>query len=468
MAETKKNAGAYQGFVRTEEAPLMPPPPSETGITGWLWQNVVSSCADFTSIGASVRSLLMAAFTVFVAWLTVSITWSLVDFAFLSAVWSDPEGIKREACWTEEQGGSLPNGWHGACWPFIITKMKFFIYGPYESSELWRVNLTGLIGLVGLVWVLIERLPYRRHVGVFLLTGYPLIAIILLTGGAFEVSYGSLSVTALVGLGLISIGRLSRRELLGDTMATFAGVFGVVGWLMVIYAGIMMVLSADVGLEAIDTNDWGGLLITLVVAVTGIVASLPLGIVLALGRRSNMPVARILSVVFIEFWRGVPLITVLFMASVMLPLFLPEGVNFNNLLRALIGVMLFSAAYMAEVVRGGLQAVDKGQYEGADAVGLSYWQKMRLIVLPQALTHVIPGIVNTFIGLFKDTTLVSIIGLFDLLGAAQSTLADAAWASPVQGHTAYLFIAAVFFVFCFGMSRYSIFMENKLSRGRKH
>ena len=468
MADTKKNTGSYQGFVRTEEAPLMPPPPSETGVTGWLWQNVVSSCADFSSIGAGIRSLLMAAFTVFVAWLAVTITLGLVDFAFLSAVWSDPDGIKREACWTEEQGGSLPNGWHGACWPFITTKMKFFIYGPYDSSELWRVNLTGLIGLVGLVWVLIERLPYRRHVGIFLLTGYPLIAIVLLTGGAFEVSYGSLSITALIGLGLISVGRLARRELLGDSMATFAGVFGVVGWLLVVYAGIMLVLSADVGLQAIDTNDWGGLLITLVVAVTGIVASLPLGIVLALGRRSNMPVARILSVVFIEFWRGVPLITVLFMASVMLPLFLPEGVNFNNLLRALIGVMLFSAAYMAEVVRGGLQAVDKGQYEGADAVGLSYWQKMRLIVLPQALTHVIPGIVNTFIGLFKDTTLVSIIGLFDLLGAAQSTLADAAWASPVQGHTAHLFIAAVFFVFCFGMSRYSIFMENKLSRGRRH
>jgi len=467
MAETKKNAKAYTGFVRTEEAPLMPPPPSETGVTGWLWQNVISSCADFTSVGAGIRSLLMAAFTVFVAWLTVSISWSLIDFAFLSAVWEDPEGLKREVCWTEQQGGSLPNGWHGACWPFIMAKMKFFIYGPYEMSELWRVDLTALIGLAGLVWVLIERLPYRRHVGIFLLTIYPLIAVILLTGGAFDVDYGSLAIAAFVGLALITVGRLSQRRILGDSMATFAGLYGVSGWLIVIYAAIMLTLSADVGLMAVDTNDWGGLLITLVVAVTGIVASLPLGIVLALGRRSNMPVARILSVVFIEFWRGVPLITVLFMASVMLPLFLPEGVNFNNLLRALIGVMLFSAAYMAEVVRGGLQAIDKGQYEGADAVGLSYWQKMRLIILPQALTHVIPGIVNTFIGLFKDTTLVSIIGLFDLLGAAQSTLADAAWASPVQGHTAYLFIAVVFFVFCFGMSRYSIHMENKLSHGRK-
>ena len=457
----------YTGYVRTEEAPLLPPPPSETGITGWLWHNVISSCADFTSLGASVRSLIMAGFTLFVTWLTISITWGIIDFAFLSAVWSDPAGVKREACWTVEQGGQLPAGWHGACWPFITAKMKFFIYGPYDASELWRVNLTGFIGLVGLAWVLIERLPYRRYVGAFLLTGYPLIAIILLTGGAFSVDYGSLSITAIVGLALITLGRLGRRGILGESVGAFAGVYGVAGWFLVIYAAVMLVLSADVGLPAIDTNDWGGLLITLVVAVTGIVASLPLGIVLALGRRSSMPVARILSVVFIEFWRGVPLITVLFMASVMLPLFLPEGVNFNNLLRALIGVMLFSAAYMAEVVRGGLQAIDKGQYEGADSVGLSYWQKMRLIILPQALTHVIPGIVNTFIGLFKDTTLVSIIGLFDLLGAAQSTLADAAWASPVQGHTAYLFIAVVFFVFCFGMSRYSIFMENKLSRGRK-
>ena len=156
------------------------------------------------------------------------------------------------------------------------------------------------------------------------------------------------------------------------------------------------------------------------------------------------------------------------MASVMLPLFLPEGVNLDNLLRALIGVMLFSAAYMAEVVRGGLQAMSKGQFEGADALGLSYWQSMRLIILPQSLTHVIPGIVNTFIGLFKDTTLVSIVGIFDMLGAIQSTYSDAAWATPVQDETGYLFICAIYFVFCFGMSRYSMFMEYKLSTSRKN
>ena len=156
------------------------------------------------------------------------------------------------------------------------------------------------------------------------------------------------------------------------------------------------------------------------------------------------------------------------MASVMLPLFLPEGVNFDNLLRVLLGVMLFSAAYMAEVVRGGLQAIDKGQYEGAQAMGLSYWQTMRFVILPQALTHVIPGIVNTFIGLFKDTTLVSIVGIFDLLGAGQSALSDAAWSSPVQATSMYLYIGVLFFIFCFGMSRYSIYMENKLNKSRSH
>jgi general L-amino acid transport system permease protein len=221
-------------------------------------------------------------------------------------------------------------------------------------------------------------------------------------------------------------------------------------------------------MRPVETSVWGGLLVSLVIAVTGIAASLPIGIVLALGRRSSMPIVRAVCICFIEFWRGVPLITVLFMSSVMLPLFLPEGVSFDKLLRALIAVVLFSAAYMAEVVRGGLQAIPKGQYEGADAVGLTYWQKTRLIVLPQALTIVIPGIVNTFIGLFKDTTLVLIIGLFDFLGQIQSSFTDPTWASPVQATTAYLFAAMVYWIFCFSMSRYSIFTEQRLSTGHKH
>ena len=216
-----------------------------------------------------------------------------------------------------------------------------------------------------------------------------------------------------------------------------------------------------------ETSRWGGLLVTMVIAVTGIVASLPLGIVLALGRRSDMPIVRLLSVVFIEFWRGVPLITVLFMSSVMLPLFLPEGVDFDKLLRALVGVALFAAAYMAEVIRGGLQAIPKGQYEAAMALGLPYWLMMRMIILPQALKLVIPGIVNNFIGLFKDTTLVLIIGLFDFLGMIQSSFSDAKWSSPVQSLSGYLFAAFVYWIFCFGMSRYSIFMERRLDTGHR-
>jgi general L-amino acid transport system permease protein len=236
---------------------------------------------------------------------------------------------------------------------------------------------------------------------------------------------------------------------------------------MAILGLVLLVMSVDFGLEPVETSNWGGFVMTLVIAVTGIVAALPLGILLALGRRSKMPAVSLFSVIFIEFWRGVPLITVLFMSSVMLPLFLPDGVTFDKLLRALIGVALFSSAYMAEVVRGGMQAIPKGQYEGAMAVGLNYWQSMRMIILPQALKIVIPGIVNTFIGLFKDTTLVSIIGLLDFLGMINLSHSDSSWATPVQAMTSYVFCAFIFFLFCFGMSRYSIYMEHKLNTSHR-
>lgn len=216
-------------------------------------------------------------------------------------------------------------------------------------------------------------------------------------------------------------------------------------------------------LPHVETPLWGGLFLTLVIGVVGIVGSLPIGIVLALGRRSHMPIVRALCVAFIELWRGVPLITVLFMASVMFPLFLPEGMNFDKLVRALIGVMLFAAAYMAEVVRGGLQAIPRGQYEAAESLGLSYGKSMALVILPQALKMVIPGIVNTFIGLFKDTTLVLIIGLFDLLGMVQLAGTNPHWLGfSTEG---YVFAGFLFWIFCFGMSRYSQRLEKKLHTG---
>ena len=217
----------------------------------------------------------------------------------------------------------------------------------------------------------------------------------------------------------------------------------------------------------VPTALWGGMLVTVIVATVGIVFSLPLGILLALGRRSDLPVVRLLSVIFIEFVRGVPLITVLFMASVMLPLFVPDAWSPDKLVRALVGIAMFASAYMAEVVRAGLQAIPKGQYEGAMAVGLNYTQMMRLIVLPQALKITIPNIVNTYIGLFKDTTLVSIVGMFDLLRTIESARIDPKWATPVTSATGYAVAAIFYFTFCYGMSRYAKFTEARLARGER-
>lgn len=286
----------------------------------------------------------------------------------------------------------------GACWPFVFSKLGQFMYGRYPDAERWRADLTFILALIGIIPLLIPSAPYKSVNMVYVVFVFPIVAMVLLYGGWF-------------------------------------------------------------GLVEVETSLWGGLLVTLLVATTGIVFSLPLGIFLALGRRSNLPVIRWLSIGFIEFFRGVPLITVLFMASIMLPLFLPEGVNFDKLLRCLIGVSLFASAYMAEVIRGGLQALPPGQYEAARALGMGYWSSMRLIILPQALTIVIPGIVNTFIGLFKDTTLVLIVGIFDLLGIIQLNFTDSSWATPQTAITGYVFAALVFWLFCFAMSRYSVFME---------
>ena len=292
----------------------------------------------------------------------------------------------------------------GACWVFVGQRLPFFIYGFYPDPERWRVNIVFVLLAVFLVPQFLPGVParVRKWLGVFGLTLYPVIAGALLMGGIL-------------------------------------------------------------GLPFIETGKWGGLMLTLVLSYVGIVAALPIGTLLALGRRSSMPVIRTICVMFIELWRGVPLISVLFMASVMLPLFLPEGVNFDKLLRALIGIVMFQSAYMAEVIRGGLQGLPKGQYEAASALGLGYWRATALIILPQALKIVIPGIVNTFIALFKDTTLVLIIGLFDVLGTVQASIVDPAWGRvAVEG---YVFAAFCFWIFCFAMSRYSQTLEKKLHTG---
>ncbi len=233
------------------------------------------------------------------------------------------------------------------------------------------------------------------------------------------------------------------------------------------FAGIGVVIAAmgldHGGLPIVDTRLWGGLLVTLVVSVTGIVTSMPVGIALALGRRSTIPLIRIFSIAFIEFWRGVPLITVLFFATYMLPLFLPAGFTVDGLVRALIGIALFAGAYTAEVIRGGLQAIPRGQGEAASALGLSWGKTTGLIVMPQALRHVIPSLVNSFIALFKDTSLVSIVALFDLLGSVRASFSDPVWSTPTTLFTGFAFAGMIYFVFCFGMSRYSLFVEHRLN-----
>ena len=455
-----------QFYIRKKEAPLLPPPNNQVGVLGWFWRNGLSSMANFSSFGYACRSIFMIIVTFVILYIGLNGLWSLINFAFIDAIWTDADEQKRLACATTLQGGQLPEDWFGACWPFIYAKAKLLIYGRYDSSELWRVNIIYLLLVVGTVWVMLPRLPYRFFVGLFMLLVFPILAFVLLTGGGLRASPNFYLILFVACAFSLVLGYCHDRRILGN-VPPFLGNIIIFGRIFLSYLTlVVIVFSIDFGLKTVSTTDWGGLLVTLVVAITGIVASLPLGILLALGRRSNMPIIRILCVIFIEFWRGVPLITVLFMASVMLPLFLPEGTDFNKLLRALIGVTLFSAAYMAEVVRGGLQAIPKGQFEGASALGLSYLQSTRLIILPQALVMVIPGIVNTFIGLFKDTTLVLIISLFDLLGIVQATFADPEWSTPVQSLTGYFAVAAIFWVILFTMSRYSMFMENKLRRNR--
>ena len=241
-------------------------------------------------------------------------------------------------------------------------------------------------------------------------------------------------------------------------------------WLILAWGAAMIVMTilmwgGVLGLVPVETAQWGGLPLTLVIAALAIALAFPMSILLALGRRSQLPAIKALSVSYIELVRGLPLVSVLFMASVMFPLFLPEGVTIDKVLRALIGMTLFTAAYLAEAVRGGLQAIPKGQFEAADALGLSYWQSMRLIILPQALRLVIPPVVNQFITCFKDTSLVTIVGLYDLLAATKAALNDPGWRPFfVEG---YLAAALVYFCFCFFMSRYSQWLERDLARGNR-
>jgi general L-amino acid transport system permease protein len=351
-----------------------------------------------------------------VGWLRANLFSSPANIALtlmcaLLIVWAVPPLLRFlliDAVWSganrEACLASPANPDPGACWAFVRVWYSYFIYGFYPIAERWRVDTFFAALAFGIAWLLWPSAPRRVMSAAYFFVVLPVLSIVLLYG------------------------------------------------------------FPPIGLVAVSTSLWGGVLVTVVVATVGIVASLPIGIFLALGRRSSLPAVRVLSVIFIEFVRGVPLITVLFMASVMLPLFVPERLEPDKLVRALIGVAMFASAYMAEVIRSGIAAIPRGQYEAAEALSLTYWRMMALVILPQALRVTLPNIVNTFIALFKDTTLVFIVGIFDFLRTIEAARGDPNWVTPTTAATGYAFAALFYFACCYSMSRYARRVEARLQR----
>lgn len=429
-------------YVQAKQLEALPPPNLSRGPIAWIRENLFSG--PFNTL-----------LTLVVIYLLYVAVPPIVKFLVLDAVWT---GTDRAACRAETAGREV-----GACWAFIIDKINFFTYGSYPAEERWRVNIFFGLLAIGVVWLLWLRAPRRDLGAVYFFWLFPVASYVLLTGGDvdFGASFWTKFVIFAVALLVVFGGLAALLKASVRTALLIAG--GIVAFIGITFG----IVSADFGLTDVPTSRWGGILVTLLVATVGIVFSLPFGIVLALGRRSKLPIVRLASVLFIEFVRGVPLITVLIMANTMLPLFLPGDMTVDRLLRPLIGTALFASAYMAEVVRGGLQAMPKGQYEGAMSLGLNYPQMMILIILPQALRIVIPGIVNTFIGLFKDTSLVAIVGIFDLIKTLEASRIDPNWAAPTISYTGYAFAALFYFIFCWGMSRYSLGVERRLAAGQK-
>ena len=428
-------------FVRAQQVEALPPPNLARGPIAWVRENLLSG--PFNTLLTLVVFYL----------LYVSVP-PLVKFLFIDAVWS---GTDRAAC-RADMGGTES----GACWAFIREKISYFTYGSYTGSERWRVDLFFALLALGVGWLLWLKAPRRDLGAVYFFWLFPVLSYVLLTGGNADFS-GGFWIGFLI-FGALLIGLFAFVAAILKTSLRPALIIG--GGIVAVIGITLALMDMDFGLRHVPTSLWGGILVTLLVATVGIVFSLPFGILLALGRRSKLPIVRMASVIFIEFVRGVPLITVLIMANTMLPLFLPGDMTVDRLMRPLIGTAFFASAYMAEVVRGGLQAMPKGQYEGAMSLGLNYPQMMVLIILPQALRIVIPGIVNTFIGLFKDTSLVAIVGIFDLVKTIEASRIDPNWAAPSIGLTGYAFAALFYFIFCFGMSRYSLGVERRLAAGQ--
>jgi len=417
-------------YVRTEMLAEQTPPSTQVGAVKWIQENL------FNGILSSVLTV--------VSFIAVALIIFDIGPWLMNSVWV--AGSLTEC-------REILDGVGGACWGVIRDRWHQLMFGFYPPELYWRPIVAMILMLVALAPILFPSVPRKV---LWFSVAFPFIAFFLLWGG-------SIWLPIMVALGFVIGGVvLSLMQRFGTLAATLAAiVVPVVYWLYVAFPlvdGVHNVLP--IGIQAVSSADFGGFMLSIVIGITGIVLSLPLGVLMALGRQSSMPLIRWICVIFIEFVRGVPLITLLFTASLLLNYFLPPGTNFDLVLRVIIMVTLFATAYIAEVIRGGLAALPSGQYEAADALGLDYWKAQRLIIMPQALKISIPGIVNTFIGLFKDTTLVVFIGLLDPIGFASAIRANSDW----QGiyWELFIFIGAVFWFFCFSMSRYSMHLERRL------
>lgn len=433
-------------FVRTDMLAEQAPPASSVGFIGWVRANLFSGW---------LNSIL----TVVSLYFIFSILMFLLPWIF-TPTWNS--GSLTE-CREILQGMGREGHLAGACWGVINERWEQLLFGFYPNGSeegtadlRWRPVLALIMLGIALAPVLYaEKVPSKL---IWFSAAYPFIFPWLLWGGSVF-----MPLSAIAGFVIAWFVYKAASAPLGTLVGTLIGaVAALVWWLFLgpIISGALANLLPFAGLDPVPSRNFGGFMLSITIGIVAIACSLPLGIVLALGRQSDLLIVKSICVGFIEFIRGVPLITLLFVASTLLNIFMPPGTNFDIILRVLIMVTLFSSAYMAETIRGGLAALPKGQYEGADSLGLDYWQAQRLIIMPQALKISIPGIVSNFIGVFKDTTLVSIIGLLDPLGLSQGIRADANWNGIVW--ELYGFIALVFFIFCFSMSRYSMYLERKL------
>ena len=427
-------------FVATKQIPPSPPPASEVGPMRWVRENLFNGWLNSVLTVLSLVAIFL-------------LLQRIVPWLFLNSVWA-PENMSLQGCREVNP--------HGACLAVINERWLQFFYGFYPDHLYWRPNLA-FLGLLLAIWpVLFTSAP---RVLLWFTYIYPALAYWLIWGGSVWAPALVLAGPA-IGYAVWTLVRNGVDAAFGDDFANLggiaAGALAVVFWFLFGVSTVDGVLSGIIplGLETVESSRLGGFLLSMIIGVVGIAASFPLGVLLALGRQSGLFIVKAICVAFIECMRGVPLITLLFVASTLLNYFLPPGTEFDVILRVCIMVTFFAAAYMAEVIRGGLAALPKGQYEAADAMGLNYWQATQLIILPQALKVAIPGIVNTFIGLFKDTVLVSQISLFDPLGLLNPIRADSAWNGIIW--ELYGFVALFFFIFCFAMSRYSMYLENQL------